>query len=530
MQPRSAFLPHLLMILAAGAGWAGDDIYRPFTDPNVGFNTVSWWNFGTNGNAVWTGAVQEMYDAGLREVSLSPVRYVTQGSGVIASSSPSAPELSHIEAAVVRAKSLGMKVTLNPFVELQNFAFWRGQYNPSPGGAEATQFWSDYRDYILDVAQMAQHHQVESLLVGTELKAIVQTSGHNAEWNSLLAAVDAIYDGQIGYAANWDNFKNGNLTSTIWEHPAIDFIGIDAYFRIISNSEADNSGVDPNTDFINLVEANWMDQIDNDILPFAAARKSGQGMPVAFTEYGATPFNRGIAQNPTGTVDQAEQRMGFEALMRAMDQRKSDIMSIHVWQWGMEGANESQFYTNPNVTGNIGGSNFNESLNTPLGQWLSDFVSLTGVDADFDDDGDADCEDIDALSAAVLTGNSPTTFDLTGDGSVDALDVQAWLVEAGSMQLASHSSYLPGDANLDGVVDASDFNVWNGNKFGVRSGWCSADFNTDGSVDTSDFNIWNSHKFRSSLGVVPEPDGLPWMSFLIAIICLRGRGPTRFQA
>ena len=31
--------------------------------------------------------------------------------------------------------------------------------------------------------------------------------------------------------------------------------------------------------------------------------------------------------------------------------------------------------------------------------------------------------------------------------------------------LASGNSYLMGDANLDGVVDVSDFNAWNSNKF-----------------------------------------------------------------
>ncbi len=82
---------------------------------------------------------------------------------------------------------------------------------------------------------------------------------------------------------------------------------------------------------------------------------------------------------------------------------------------------------------------------------------------------------------------------------------------------------LPGDANLDGVVDTSDFNVWNANKFTTGSvGWSNADFNGDGVVDTSDFNIWNSNKFTSvdAARLVPEPDGLPWLAaFLLLIGC-----------
>ena len=36
--------------------------------------------------------------------------------------------------------------------------------------------------------------------------------------------------------------------------------------------------------------------------------------------------------------------------------------------------------------------------------------------------------------------------------------------------------------------------------------WCSGDFNADGAVDASDFNLWNSQKFTSSdTTVLPEP-------------------------
>ena len=85
------------------------------------------------------------------------------------------------------------------------------------------------------------------------------------------------------------------------------------------------------------------------------------------------------------------------------------------------------------------------------------------------------------------------------------------------------NSYLPGDANLDGFVDASDFNIWNANKFTANAAWCSGDFNADGLVDASDFNIWNANKFQSadSVHMVPEPTGLglvvvalAWLAFV----------------
>ena len=72
----------------------------------------------------------------------------------------------------------------------------------------------------------------------------------------------------------------------------------------------------------------------------------------------------------------------------------------------------------------------------------------------------------------------------------------------------------PGDANFDGVIDASDFNIWNENKYTVGAGWTGGDFNLDGVTDVSDFNIWNEGKFSSlDASVVPEPAS-------IHLICL----------
>ncbi len=126
---------------------------------------------------------------------------------------------------------------------------------------------------------------------------------------------------------------------------------------------------------------------------------------------------------------------------------------------------------------------------------------------DFNEDGIHDCADVDALVAEIAAATGSYSFDVTGDGVLNKADLDAWLAQAGAANLASGNPYLPGDANLDGAVDASDFNSWNSNRFSQTVAWCSGDFNADGAVDASDFNIWNSHKFTSSDGgaAVPEP-------------------------
>ncbi len=128
---------------------------------------------------------------------------------------------------------------------------------------------------------------------------------------------------------------------------------------------------------------------------------------------------------------------------------------------------------------------------------LASVIPVPVVTGDFDGDGNWNCQDIDLLVAFLAGGGMDLGFDLNNDGSIDLLDRDAWLQVAAS-QNGLTASYLVGDANLDGVVDTSDFNVWNVHKFTASAAWCSGDFNADGLVDTSDFNLWNINKYSQA--------------------------------
>ena len=130
------------------------------------------------------------------------------------------------------------------------------------------------------------------------------------------------------------------------------------------------------------------------------------------------------------------------------------------------------------------------------------------------------CGDLNALSQMIAAGGyHHPKFDLNGDGRLTELDMQRYRelvvnIEGGDL-LGLPSILLPGDANIDGVVDISDFNIWNEHKFTDNANYCDGDFNADGVVDSSDFNVWNEHKFQGQPMAVPEPS-----SWLIAIAML----------
>ena len=126
------------------------------------------------------------------------------------------------------------------------------------------------------------------------------------------------------------------------------------------------------------------------------------------------------------------------------------------------------------------------------------------------------------MVAEIASGGADLSFDMTGDGLVNAGDLDEWLDVAGTFNVGA--PYIGGDANLDGLVDGADFLIWNANKFTNTPAWCQGDFTADGFIDGADFLVWNANKFTESdlAATVPEP-----ASHLLLLLCaaltVRGR-------
>lgn len=122
---------------------------------------------------------------------------------------------------------------------------------------------------------------------------------------------------------------------------------------------------------------------------------------------------------------------------------------------------------------------------TAGGAFVRSFFVAEAASADFDNDGEVDAADIDLLMEARNSGANEPGFDLNGDGQVNQIDVD-YLVE-----VILGTNY--GDANLDGVVNATDAAILAGNFGATGEGWASGNVNGDGAVDLHDIVLLQSH-------------------------------------
>lgn len=126
-------------------------------------------------------------------------------------------------------------------------------------------------------------------------------------------------------------------------------------------------------------------------------------------------------------------------------------------------------------------------------QFVFAFTTTSGLRGDFNTDQVVNDLDIDLLAAAIRNAGSVATYDLNADSLLNQLDFDEMI------RGVLGTEY--GDANLDRVVDGSDFNLWNAHKF-QNGGWADGDFNGDATIDGSDFNLWNAHKFTGTFARV----------------------------
>lgn len=151
--------------------------------------------------------------------------------------------------------------------------------------------------------------------------------------------------------------------------------------------------------------------------------------------------------------------------------------------------------------------------------------SQGGLLGDFDGSGALDLADIELLTVESAAGTNNSGFDLTGDGNVDSVDVNEWVI-------GLRNTWI-GDSNIDGEFNSGDFvKVFTAGKFekDVDATWGEGDWNGDGRFNSSDFvAAFTDGGFEQgtrspAANVVPEPSSLLLIQLaLIGILTRRAR-------
>ena len=133
------------------------------------------------------------------------------------------PEMASIQNCIDLAVSQGLKVTLKPHINVDDFS-WSGNINPD----DAQTWFSSYWDFILPLAELAQNNGASQFIVGTELAGTLK---HKELWQETILKVRDIFSGELLYAASWDEAT----TVPFWQE--LDFVGINFYFPVANRSD-----------------------------------------------------------------------------------------------------------------------------------------------------------------------------------------------------------------------------------------------------------------------------------------------------
>jgi len=223
-----------------------------------------------------------------------------------------------VVASIQYAKNLGLKVMVKPHMWVVGDG-WAGDYQLEE--EEQWKYWEeDYMEYILHYAHIADSLDVELFCIGTEYRQAVQA--RQAFWSKLIEKTRLEFNGELTYAANWDNYHN----VTFWQE--LDYIGIDAYFPL---SESKTPSVDE------LVEQ-WDQHVDElDRLSVNYQK------PIIFTEYGyrSTDFTANGHWNMEDqdmSPNMEAQKNAYQALFSALEE-KAWFKGGFLWKWFAHHAN-----------------------------------------------------------------------------------------------------------------------------------------------------------------------------------------------
>ena len=270
---------------------------------------------------------------------------------------PTTPTDDAVVAAITNLQAQGIKVVLKPHVDSFD-GTWRGEFappgsdTPAEAAAWADAWFSSYQTFILHYAAIAADNNVDTFVIGCELKDL-SGSAYQSYWDNIIAQIRASYPSlTLTYAANATSPGDEFTSVSFWDK--LDMIGVDGYFPLTNHA-------DPTVP--ELVSA-WTTAAGN-VNGFApeTALKNLQlahpALPLIFTEIGypsaagsnEAPYN----YSPTGSYDPTEQQDCYEAFFEVYSQDASWMKGVFWWAWSVSppGASDTGYSPQNKPAGDV---------------------------------------------------------------------------------------------------------------------------------------------------------------------------------
>jgi hypothetical protein len=321
-----------------GSSWAGS---RLLASPSLGMNLVAW-DAPTNSDArLWQKAIEEVYALGVRRVALVSYALVDPQTGDVLSKSNHGlglgPTRSVMTASIQAARSLGMEVSVRPWVEIDNSdgegVLWRGLLKLE--GNALNRFFRSYETLLQDLAKFAGNSGANRFYIGSEFMSLTNDPANSPYWGELIAKCREALAGRkcsLSYAANFDEYER----VPFWG--ALDEIGIDAYFPLATEDESEGPGKPSNA----VMARNW-----GEILARLRSFSEDWKRPILMAEWGVVPFDGTTADpsepQPSDTPDLDEALRAYRATLDAIGNAGPWLKGVDLWHWSVNPTEDSNY-------------------------------------------------------------------------------------------------------------------------------------------------------------------------------------------
>jgi Ca2+-binding RTX toxin-like protein len=391
--------------------------------PIQGFGFLSNYNGAFASTSAKT-AMQEIADTNANSIELAPRIFLqTKTSNDVISDPNKTESDTNIAAAISNAHALGLSVLLKPMLSGLDGTTSGSQLVPT----DPAEFFSSYKDRMLDFAQVAQQTGADSLSIGNELASLTGAQYHSY-WTDLIDSIRQVYHGMITYSAATDEANHVSF----WGQ--LDEIGINAYPPL--TSKLDPSVNEMIAAWNNVPKDNyWAAAMDyKSPVDFFHSLAMEYGKQVLFTETGFRSLD-GTNISPGGwsgstTPDVKEQADAFNAFFQVWSSEGGSwLKGAEIWNWDVDNLYSTTGYSpmgkpaQPLITDWFGGHGQPPSL-TENGSPVADVIDIgSGNDAISGGLGN-DVIHAGAGNDTITGGPSPisdlstTTVTVTGYGTV----------------------------------------------------------------------------------------------------------------